>query len=145
MKSATALHDHVVNAAPGVGVLLVTHEAIGQALVAAARHVMPHLPLRVAVVEIDSALDPAQTLSDTAEYARALDAGGGVLVLSDLYGATPCNVAQRLGGLGVHARCVSGLNLPMLLRVLNYAEKSLDELAEIAASGGRGGIFIDKA
>lgn len=143
MKTATALHDHA--AAPCVGVLLVTHEAIGQALVATAHHVMPQLPLRVEVIEIDSAIDPAQTLSATANKARALDTGGGVLVLSDLYGATPCNVANRLGGMGVHARCVSGLNLPMLLRVLNYAEKSLDELAEIAASGGRGGIFIDKA
>ncbi|MEO7149808.1 MAG: PTS fructose IIA subunit family protein [Rhodanobacteraceae bacterium] len=143
MKPAPALHDR--NPAPGVGVLLVTHQAIGQALVAAARHVMPQLPLRMDVVEIDSDIDSAHTLSATADTARALDAGGGVLVLSDLYGATPCNVAQRLAGLGVHARCVSGLNLPMLLRVLNYAEKSLDELAEIAASGGRGGIFIDKA
>jgi len=68
-----------------------------------------------------------------------------VLVLADLYGATPCNIGLSLSSLGVRLRCVSGLNLPMLLRVLNYAEKPLDELAEIAASGGRGGIFIDRA
>ena len=131
--------------APGVGVLLITHHAIGSALIEAARHVMPHLPLKMDVVEIGECADPAGTLSSTAHAARALDNGGGVLVLSDLYGATPCNVAHRLGSLGVRARCVSGLNLPMLLRVLNYAEKPLDELAEVAASGGRGGIFIDKA
>jgi PTS system ascorbate-specific IIA component len=128
-----------------VGVLLITHQAIGSALVEAARHVMPHLPLKVDVVEIGDCSDPAGTLTSTAHAARALDTGGGVLVLSDLYGSTPCNVAHRLGGLGVRARCVSGLNLPMLLRVLNYADKPLDELAEVAASGGRGGIFIDKA
>lgn len=75
--------------------------------------------------------------------ARDLDGGDGVLVLSDLYGATPCNVANRLPGLGVHMHCVSGLNLPMLLRVLNYPEQSLDELAQTAATGGRGGIFVD--
>lgn len=131
--------------AHSVGVLLITHHAIGSALIEAARHVMPHLPLKVDVVEIGDCSDPAGTLSNTAHAARALDSGGGVLVLSDLYGATPCNVAHKLGGLGVCARCVSGLNLPMLLRVLNYAEKPLDELAEVAASGGRGGIFIDKA
>ncbi|HXS74259.1 MAG TPA: PTS fructose IIA subunit family protein [Rhodanobacteraceae bacterium] len=142
MNPATSLpvpHD-----IPSVGVLLITHHAIGNALIEAARHVMPHLPLSVDVVEIGDCSDPAGTLSTTAHAARALDIGGGVLVLSDLYGATPCNVAHRLGSLGVHARCVSGLNLPMLLRVLNYADKPLDELAEVAASGGRGGIFIDK-
>jgi len=127
-----------------VGVLLITHHAIGHALVDAARHVMPRLPLKVDVVEIGECSDPARTLTRTAAAARALDAGGGVLVLSDLYGATPCNVAHKLGGAGVHARCVSGLNLPMLLRVLNYADKPLDELAEVAASGGKGGICIDK-
>ena len=50
---------------------------------------------------------------------------------------------NRLPKLGVHMHCVSGLNLPMLLRVLNYPEQSLDELAQTAASGGRGGIFVD--
>jgi PTS system ascorbate-specific IIA component len=65
-------------------------------------------------------------------------------VLSDLYGSTPCNIANKLADLGVRARCVSGLNLPMLLRVLNYPDKPLDELAEVAACGGRGGICIDK-
>ncbi len=143
MKPATPLP--APRPAAHVGILLVTHHAIGHALVDAARHVMPQLPLAVDVIEIDCSIDPAQMLSATANTARALDAGGGVLVLSDLYGATPCNVANRLVGIGIHARCVSGLNLPMLLRVLNYTEKSLDELAEIAASGGKGGIFIDKA
>ncbi|SRR5579883_414440 len=131
-------------AAAHVGVLLITHHAIGHALVDAARHVMPALPLKVDVVEIGECRDPARTLSRTAAAARALDDGAGVLVLSDLYGATPCNVAHKLGGAGVRARCVSGLNLPMLLRVLNYADKPLDELAEVAASGGKGGICIDK-
>jgi PTS system ascorbate-specific IIA component len=82
-------------------------------------------------------------LRAAASRARDLDGGEGVLVLSDLYGATPCNVANRLPKLGVRMHCVSGLNLPMLLRVLNYPEQSLDQLAETAATGGRGGIFVD--
>ena len=128
-----------------VGVLLLTHESMGAALVSAARHVLGRLPLTVEVQELAANADPDQMLFAAAARARDLDGGDGVLVLSDLYGSTPCNVAHRLGGLGVRARCVSGLNLPMLLRVLNYADKPLDELAEVAASGGRGGIFIDKA
>lgn len=128
-----------------VGVLLMTHEAVGQALISAARHVMPSLPLRLDAVEVPPQADPDAMRTLTASHARALDQGDGVLVLADLYGATPCNIGLSLCSLGLRLRCVSGLNLPMLLRVLNYAEKSLDELAEIAASGGRGGILIDHA
>lgn len=128
-----------------VGVLLMTHEAVGQALISAAHHVMPKLPLRVEAVEVPPSADLEVMRTLTAHHARNLDDGEGVLILADLYGATPCNIGLSLGALGIHLRCVSGLNLPMLLRVLNYAEKPLDELAEIAASGGRGGIFIDHA
>ncbi|HUW54082.1 MAG TPA: PTS fructose IIA subunit family protein [Rhodanobacter sp.] len=128
-----------------VGVLLMTHEAVGRALISAALHVMPRLPMRVDAVEIPPQADLEVMRTLTECHARELDRGDGVLVLADLYGATPCNIGLSLGALGVHLRCVSGLNLPMLLRVLNYAEKPLDELAEIAASGGRGGIFIDHA
>ena len=128
-----------------VGVLLLTHEAMGAALVGAARHVLGRLSLPLDVIEVDSGADPDSTLTDAARHARGLDHGDGVLVLTDLYGATPCNVAQRLPALGLHMHCVSGLNLPMLLRVLNYPEQSLDELAQTAASGGRGGIHIDHA
>jgi PTS system ascorbate-specific IIA component len=128
-----------------VGVLLMTHESVGKALISAAHHVMPKLPLRVSAVEVPPQSDPEVMRSLTAHHARELDHGDGVLILADLYGATPCNIGLSLGALGIHLRCVSGLNLPMLLRVLNYAEKPLDELAEVAASGGRGGIFIDHA
>ncbi len=128
-----------------VGVLLLTHEAMGAALIGAARHVLGKLPLEVDVIEVDAGADPDSTLTHAAAHARGLDAGAGVLVLTDLYGATPCNVAQRLPSLGITTHCVSGLNLPMLLRVLNYPEQNLDELAQTAASGGRGGIFIDHA
>ena len=128
-----------------VGVLLLTHEAMGAALVGAARHVLGRLPLPVDVIEVAASADPDHTLRNAAAHARGLDEGAGVLVLTDLYGATPCNVAQRLPSLGITTHCVSGLNLPMLLRVLNYPEQSLDELAQTAASGGRGGIHIDHA
>lgn len=128
-----------------VGVLLMTHEAVGKALISAAHHVMPKLPLKVEAVEVPAQADPDVMRTLTAHHARELDQGDGVLVLADLYGATPCNIGLSLAALGVRLRCVSGLNLPMLLRVLNYAEKPLDELAQVAAHGGRGGIFIDHA
>ncbi|MCK9538385.1 PTS sugar transporter subunit IIA [Dokdonella sp.] len=126
-----------------VGILLMTHEAMGRALVSAAHHVLGALPLPVDVQEIAPDADPERMLRAAASNARELDRGNGVLVLTDLYGATPCNIARRLPDLGVRMHCVSGLNLPMLLRVLNYPEQSLEELAQTAASGGRGGIVID--
>ena len=126
-----------------VGVLLLTHEAMGAALVGAAHHVLGRLPLPLAVQEIAADADPEQMLRTAAARARTLERGDGVLVLSDLYGATPCNIARRIAGFGVHTRCVAGLNLPMLLRVLNYAEQPLDEIAQTAAHGGRGGIVVD--
>lgn len=129
---------------PPVGVLLLTHEEIGRALIAAAQHVMPKLPRQLDALEVGGSEDPDRLLDAAARAARALDHGAGVLVLADLYGGTPCNIANRLADRGVRARCVSGLNLPMLLRVLNYADKPLDELAEVAASGGRSGICIDR-
>lgn len=128
-----------------VGVLLMTHEAVGQALIKAGHHVMPNLPLHVQAVEVPAGADVEVMRSLTARHARELEDGDGVLILADLYGATPCNIGLSLADLGVRIRCVSGLNLPMLLRVLNYPEKTLDELVDVAASGGRGGIFIDHA
>ncbi|WHZ20849.1 MAG: PTS system, mannose/fructose/sorbose family, IIA component [Rhodanobacteraceae bacterium] len=142
MTTASALPN--AEPSPAAGILLLTHEEIGHALISAAKHVLPRLPCQLDTLEVGSNDDPNAMLSAAARAARALDHGGGVLVLSDLYGSTPCNIANKLAGLGVHARCVSGLNLPMLLRVLNYPDKPLDELAEVAASGGRGGICIDK-
>lgn len=128
-----------------VGVLLITHTRVGQALIDAAHHVMPKLPLDVIAMEVPADADVEAMRRLTSRHVRELDKGNGVLVLSDLYGATPCNIGLHAGDLDASVHCVSGLNLPMLLRVMNYADKPLDELAEIAAAGGRGGIFIDHA
>ncbi len=127
-----------------VGVLLLTHNAIGPALIEAARHVLGPVPLELDCVEIGADCDPESMLRISAARARDMDSGDGVLVLADAFGATPCNIALRLDAMGVRLKCVSGLNLPMLLRVLNYAEQPLETLAETAASGGRSGIFVDK-
>jgi len=118
---------------------------MGDALVSAARHVLGRFPLPIEVLEVPADADPEATLREARQRVSRIDQGQGVLVLSDLYGATPCNVGQRLCQFGVPTHCVSGLNLPMLLRVLNYPEQNLDQLAQTAASGGRGGICIDHA
>jgi PTS system ascorbate-specific IIA component len=123
-----------------VGLLLLTHEAMGDALIATARHILGRIPLALEAQAIPPGSDVEAVLRDAAARVRRLDNGEGVLVLTDVYGATPSNVARRLTELGLDVRRVSGLNLPMLLRTLNYPEQALAELAQTAANGGRAGI-----
>ena len=126
-----------------VGILLLTHDGIGGALVGAAKSVVGAIPLKVASFDYRNGEDVDQAFLRAGHVLRDLDSGDGVLVLTDVYGATPANVANRLVSQGTSMRRVSGLNLPMLLRVLNYAEQTLDELVLVAASGARNGVVID--
>jgi mannose PTS system EIIA component len=123
-----------------VGIMLITHGQIGSALLDSAITVLDVHPLPTRVLTVNSNCDPDATL-DTAEQALAeLNSGDGVLVLTDLYGSTPSNIACKLRRHG-HVRVVSGINLPMLIRVLNYPGLDLDSLEEKALSGGRDGVL----
>ena len=128
-----------------VGILLLTHAGLGTALVGAARGVVGALPLRIDVAEFANGADATAWAHQAARAMRGLDDGDGVLLLVDLYGSTPSNVAADIGRQGTRTRRVAGLNLPMLLRVLNYPEQSLDELAATAAAGARTGVVVDSA
>lgn len=126
-----------------VGVLLVTHEGIASSLMAAARRVIRVMPLKVGIFEVPWDVGDGVVSSRTLrQELRELDEGKGVLVLADLYGATPFNLAGEYEP-GRTLLRVAGLNLPMLLRVLTYPEKGLQELAEVARDGGRSGVVID--
>ena len=84
-------------------------------------------------------------LPEASAALRRVDSGDGVLVLTDLYGATPSNLAAKVARLGTPVKRVSALSLPMLLRVMNYAELTLDELPAVAAAGARNGVLMDDA
>jgi PTS system ascorbate-specific IIA component len=126
-----------------VGILLLTHEGIGSALRHVAERLLAPVPLRIEVFEVPFDSDPDSVLPLASAALRRADGGDGVLVLTDLYGASPANVAARLARLDTPVRRVSALNLPMLLRVLNYGELALDELPAIAIAGGRNGAQVD--
>jgi PTS system ascorbate-specific IIA component len=128
-----------------VGILLVTHEGVGAAVLAVASHLLRRLPLRAEAFDVPFSADPDELLPAASAALRRVDGGDGVLLLTDLYGATPANLAARLAHLGTPARRVSGLNLPMLLRVLNYADLDLAELQRVAAAGARNGAIPDDA
>jgi PTS system ascorbate-specific IIA component len=101
--------------------------------------------LAVEVFEMSYDADPDAMLPAASAALRRVDAGDGVLLLTDLYGATPANLAARLAHLGTPVRRVSALSLPMLLRVLNYAELGMDELPAVAGAGARNGVRLDEA
>jgi PTS system ascorbate-specific IIA component len=128
-----------------VGILLITHEGIGSAVLAVAGRLLHPLPLRVEALEVPFDGDPDQLLPQASAALRRVDGGDGVLVLTDLYGATPSNLAAKVARVGTPVHRVSGLSLPMLLRVLNYAELGLDELPAVAAAGARNGVRLDEA
>jgi PTS system mannose-specific IIA component len=128
-----------------VGILLITHEGIGSALVATATRLLGQLPLRAEALEVPYDADAEVLLPIASAAVRRVDGGAGVLVLTDLYGATPSNLAAKVAQLGTSVRRVSAVNLPMLLRIMNYAELDLDELPAVAAAGARNGVIQDDA
>ena len=128
-----------------VGILLITHEGIGNALLAVASRLLHSLPLRVEALEVPFDGDPTALLPLASAALRRVDGGSGVLVLTDLYGATPSNLAAKVAHLGTPVRRVSALSLPMLLRVMNYPDLPLDELSAVAAAGARNGVLMDDA
>jgi PTS system ascorbate-specific IIA component len=128
-----------------VGVLLITHPGIGTALLGVAGALLRRLPLRAEAFEVPYDGDPDALLPAASAALRRVDDGDGVLVLTDVYGASPANLAARVGRLGTPVRRVSGASLPMLLRVMNYAELGLEELPAVAAAGARNGVLHDDA
>ncbi len=128
-----------------VGILLVTHPGIGSALVEVATRLLRQLPLKTEAFELAFDADIDAALPQASAALRRVDDGDGVLVLTDLYGASPSNLAAQVARLGTPVRRVSSLNLPMLLRVMNYAELPLDELPAVAAAGARNGAILDDA
>ena len=129
-----------------VGILLLTHPGIGAALVASVEAILRgNLPLRLAAFELPFDADPDALLPQASAAMRRVDGGEGVLILTDLYGASPSNLAAQLSRLGTPSRRVSALSLPMLLRVMNYAELTLEELPAVAAAGARNGVVLDDA
>jgi PTS system ascorbate-specific IIA component len=128
-----------------VGILLVSHEGAAAHYAPLVRRLIGRETLRIEHYELpfDLPLDAALPLASAA--LRRADSGDGVLILTDIYGASPSNLAARLVQLGTPARRVAGLSLPMLLRACNYADQGLDELALTAVSGGKTGVVLDHA
>ena len=124
-----------------VGLLIISHDGIGAALLGTATFMLNDCPLRTRLLTASRDCNPDELLADAIEEISSLDTGDGVLILTDLYGSTPSNIAEMLPAEPV-TRTVTGLNLSMLIRVLNYPDLDLQQLAEKAISGGKDGIVL---
>jgi PTS system mannose-specific IIA component len=126
-----------------IGVLLVTHGEIGTALLASASQILGGTPQQVVTLSVWRQDDPDDLVLRARELLEQIDAGEGVLVLTDIFGATPGNVVSRLLHDG-HVEGVSGVSLPMLLRVLSGRNGSnankLRAAVKRALSGGAEGV-----
>lgn len=123
-----------------VGLLIISHDGLGQSLLDTVTTTLGHCPLEVRLLSVSRTADPDILSEQARQYACEIDHGAGLLVLTDIYGSTPSNIACRLQELPA-VRVVAGVNLPMLFRIFNYPELGLDALTEKALSGGRDGVM----
>ena len=123
------------------GILIVTHNGLGDSLVDCVRHVLGQVPPDLLVLGVKANDDPARKEAEGRAVIDYMDNGEGVLLLADIFGATPCNIGRRLCGLP-NVRGVAGVNLPMLLRAVANKDKPLAELAQMALDGGRDCIVL---
>lgn len=121
------------------GILIVAHAPLASALRDCVLHVFPDSAHAVSALDVQPNAPPDESLAQARTLMRQLDAPQ-VLVLTDVFGATPCNVAHRLVD-GVRSKLIAGVNLPMLLRTVSYRHESLDALVSRAMVGGTQGVI----
>ncbi|OHC62113.1 MAG: PTS fructose transporter subunit IIA [Rhodocyclales bacterium GWA2_65_20] len=123
-----------------IGLLLVTHTTYGESLIQCACHVLNKRPPQIAQLGVALQDDPLDILPLAQQLLGIVDSGEGVLVLTDIYGATPANIALKLLEPG-RIEGLAGVNLPMLLRALSYRDKGMETLLTRALAGGRDGVL----
>jgi PTS system ascorbate-specific IIA component len=124
------------------GILIIAHAPLAHALRSCAVHVFPDCESALAAIDVQPNLPPEETLATARIAMEQLARSGhaGVLVLTDMFGATPSNVAQKLVD-GVTSRLITGVNLPMLLRSVSYRNEPLEALVSRAVVGGTQGVM----
>jgi mannose PTS system EIIA component len=124
-------------------ILIIAHAPLAHALRQCALHVFPDCGQHVSAIDVQPNLPPEETLSMARiamDQLSRVQGVKGVLVLTDIFGATPSNVAQKLVD-GATSRLITGVNLPMLLRAVSYRGETLDALVSRAVVGGTQGVM----
>ena len=120
------------------GILIIAHAPLASALRQCALHVFPDAGNALAALDVEAQTPPEQTLEQARQLQQQLDLPQ-TLVLVDLFGATPSNVAAKLVD-GIHSRLLAGVNLPMLMRAICYRHESLESLVSRAMMGATQGV-----
>lgn len=124
-----------------IGLFLITHGTLGESLIQCACHVLNRRPVQIAQLGVSAADDPLDALPVARSLMQTVDSGEGVIVLTDIFGATPSNIAQKLLKPG-EVEAIAGANVPMLLRVLTYRDKNdIQTVITKAISGGCDGVL----
>jgi len=123
-----------------IGLLMITHGSYGESLLQCACHVLNKRPPQLLQLGVAAQDDPLDLLPIARDLLTTVDRGDGVLILVDIFGATPANVAMKLLQPG-KVEGVAGVNLPMLVRALTYREKGMAMLVAKAVAGGRDGVL----
>lgn len=122
-----------------VGILLITHAPLGRAFIEAVTHVYKDPPQRLEALDVIADQDTNEVRQLATQAIARLNDGSGVLVLTDMLGATPANCTQSLCVPG-QIEVIAGVSLPMLLRAISYRNNPLETLTEMALTGGQKGV-----
>ncbi len=123
-----------------IGILIVAHDTLPESLVRAVTHVLGSRPAQLETLAVTASDDPLHLLPAARALIERLDTGDGVVVFSDIFGATPCNLVGKLLKPG-RVEGVAGVSLPMLVRAFTYRAKDMDTMVKKAVSGGRDGAL----
>jgi len=122
-----------------IGILIIAHERLGESLIDCASHMLGEKPQQLVALAVSGNDEPDKLLQKAQETVKEIDTGEGVLVFSDIYGGTPCNIATKLVGIS-NAKGLSGVNLPMLIVALSNRELSIAYCIEKTINNGRDSI-----
>ena len=123
-----------------ISILLITHGELGQSLIECATHVLGDKPLFLESLSIENDCTHESMFKQISERINLLDQGDGVLILTDIFGATPCNIITKIIKPG-KVSAIAGVNLSMLIRTISYRNESFDSLISKAIQGAQDGII----
>jgi PTS system ascorbate-specific IIA component len=123
-----------------ISILLITHGELGKSLIECATHVLGNKPLFLESLSIENDCTHESMFKQISERINLLDQGDGVLILTDIFGATPCNIITKIIKPG-KVSAIAGVNLSMLIRTINYRNEPFDSLISKAIQGAQDGII----
>jgi mannose PTS system EIIA component len=123
-----------------ISILLITHGELGKSLIECATHVLGDKPLFLESLSIENDCTHESMFKQISERINFLDQGDGVLILTDIFGATPCNIITKIIKPG-KVSAIAGVNLSMLIRTISYRNESFDSLISKAIQGAQDGII----